>query len=188
MKSNIFKSEPKNDRFTMEDARPIAREDVNRGRRREENYGINTFGRIGEKANLKPKEMSINIADFPALSTKDQEHKDKNQDYDYASALNKTIVEEEQTFFAEKVPPGWVRITQNKEHKIICEYGETTYKGIEERSLNDEMNDAIEMMKENWRRYKENYIELYGEDAYDKYCIPYNEYDSDSDEEYLDYY
>ena len=58
-----------------------------------------------------------------------------------------------------------------------------------DRTLNEEMNYAIELMKERWIRHKENYIELYGEDAYEKYygTYSYSDYEPELDSEELDY-
>jgi hypothetical protein len=197
MKSNIFKSESTNARFIMEDTRPRVKEfrdtrdtryrESFRGRRQQEarTESRNTFG--SERAKEKALEMQLNIENFPALSANVEiQTSEEKQECGYASALNKAKDVDEDVLIREKVPSGWVRIKLDEtSRRFIYEYGDSTYIQ-EEPSLNDEMNAAIELMKERWRRHKENYIDLYGEDEYDRYYPQYISGDSETDFDYED--
>ena len=197
MKSNIFKSESTNARFIMEDTRPRVKEfrdtrdtrdrESFRGRRQQEarTESRNTFG--SERAKEKALEMQLNIENFPALSANVEiQTSEEKQECGYASALNKAKDVDEDVLIREKVPSGWVRIKLDEtSRRFIYEYGDSTYIQ-EEPSLNDEMNAAIELMKERWRRHKENYIDLYGEDEYDRYYPQYIRGDSETDFDYED--
>jgi len=147
-----------------------------------ENREKNLFG--GKNKN---KDMELNLDNFPELSTKEQTKEQvQEQNIDYALALNKVKLDDND--LSKKVPSGWLWITRGPDHRIICEYGDSPYKK-EERSLNDNMNNVIETMKENWAQYREKYIELYGEDEYEKNCMHYSEYDTDADTDtYADAY
>jgi hypothetical protein len=204
MKSNIFKSEATNSRFIMEDtrdtrdtrdARPRDTRDTRdkefrdresfRGRREQETRigSRNTFG--GER--VKQKMVQLNVENFPALSANVEiQTSEEKQEYGYASALNKAKDVDEDVLIREKVPSGWVRIKLDEtSRRFIYEYGDSTYIQ-EELSLNDEMNAAIELMKERWMRHKENYIDLYGEDEYNRYYPQYIRGDSETDFDYED--
>jgi len=126
------------------------------------------------------KEIELDIDNFPALSTKEQEQEQiqKKPDIDYALALNKVKIYE--NVLSKQVPSGWLWITRGPDNSIVREYGDSPY-NKEENSLNDNMNNVIETMKENWAQYKEKYIELYGEDEYEKTCMHYSDYDTDTD-------
>jgi hypothetical protein len=132
----------------------------------------------------KNKNMELNLDNFPELSTKEQtqeqtqEKNPETSDIDYALALNKVKINDND--LSKKVPYGWLWITRGPDNRIIYEYGDSPYKK-EEQTLNDNMNNVIETMKENWAQYKEKYIELYGEDEYEKNCMHYSEYDADTD-------
>jgi hypothetical protein len=128
----------------------------------------------------KNKDMELNLDNFPELSTKEQtqEENPETPDIDYALALNKVKINDNN--LSKKVPYGWLWITRGPDNRIIYEYGDSPYKK-EEQTLNDNMNNVIETMKENWAQYKEKYIELYGEDEYEKNCMHYSEYDADTD-------
>lgn len=169
MKNNIFKNESTGDKYNMD----YTRNNDTTSFRFMENREKNLFG--GPK-----KDMELNIDNFPILSTKEQEQEQikKNPDIDYALALNKVKIDENE--FSKQVPFGWLWITRGPDNRIIHEYGHSPYKK-EEKSLNDNMNNVIETMKENWAQYKEKYIELYGEDEYEKNCMHYSEYDTDTD-------
>lgn len=214
MKTNVFKSEPRNDRFIMQDTRDTrdsrdardardsrdsrdardardARDsrDRFRNRRHEEPRSGNAFG-VAKR--VKEKDITLNLENFPELTEKVETHttEENIEEINYASALNKVKEEENiDALQAEKVPPGWVRIGLDSNRKLKYEYGEQTYKSMDERTLNEEMNDAIELMKERWIRHKENYIELYGEDAYEKYygTYSYSDYETELDSEEHDY-
>jgi len=192
MKSNIFKSEATNDRFIMEDIRDTREtrpRDV-RDRNRESFHGRQQEPRTGSRnafgsERTKQKEIQLNAENFPALSANVEIQTDaEKKEGGYASALNKAKEVDENALIAEKVPPGWVRIKLDESSKrFIYEYGESNYIQ-EEPSLNDEMNAAIELMKERWRRHKENYIDLYGEDEYERYYPQYIGVDSETELDY----
>ena len=198
MKTNAFKSEPRNDRFTMQDTRDTrdardARDtrdarDRFRNRRQEEPRSGNAFG---VTKRVKEKELNFNTENFPELTAKvETQTTEENAEINYASALNKVKEKDNANALqAEKVPPGWVRISLDSNRKFNYEYGEQTYKSMDDMTLNEEMNYAIELMKKRWIRHKENYIELYGEDAYEKYygAYSYTDYEPELDSEELDY-
>lgn len=96
------------------------------------------------------------------------------------------------------IPPGWARLSLNKNRKTVIEYGPKTawmIKQEQKEQLEKEQEDdpnyimfhAIEAMKKNWERYEREYDELYGEGAYsERFRLPpvYGpEYDTESEEE-----
>jgi hypothetical protein len=96
------------------------------------------------------------------------------------------------------IPPGWARLSLNKNRQTVIEYGPKTAWMIKqeqkeqfEKEQEDDPNyimfHAIESMKKNWERYEREYDELHGEGAYaERFRLPpvYGpEYDTESEEE-----
>jgi hypothetical protein len=176
MKNNLFKNESKND----------ARDrDSFRNRKQDESRSENAFGL--KKKEEKEKDLKLDMENFPELTVKaDNQTNQTNQtNQDFISALNKTS---QQVNTAEKVQPGWVKIKLDPYKGCIYEYGKPTYNQMD-NSLNDEVNSSIEMMKKRWNQYKDDYMELCGEDEYDRYYPPYIsiDYEIDVGDENLGY-
>ena len=198
MKSNAFKSEPRNDRFQMEEVQDIQireprtrpREERHREERHREerhrdtrwNETRNTFA--GEKKEKK-KELKMDDENFPSLVL-NENIENKVDTMNFATAAKKEKVIEDESSTMEKVPPGWVRISRDLNRKIVYEYGDRTVidgDEYDEFYRQDIINDEIGMMIRRWKKYKESYLELYGEEEYDKYFTPYDAYNREYEDE-----
>jgi hypothetical protein len=176
MKTNLFKNESKNESRDR---------DSFRNRRPEESRNENAFGL--KKKEEKKKDLKLDMENFPELTIKtDNQTNQTNQtNQDFISALNKT---NQQVNTAEKVQPGWVNISFDHYKGCIYEYGKSSSNQTK-NSFNDDANSSIEMMKERWNQYKDDYRELCGEDEYDRYYPPYIsiDYEIDAGDENLGY-
>jgi len=191
MKSNIFKSEQKNDRFQMTDTQNSAENDIPRTTQRREHRrddrprdtrqfeGRNAFA-SGEKK-VKKEEFKMDDENFPSLLI-DDKIESKVETMNFASATKKERVQEDTTLEIDKVPPGWVRISMGADRKFVYEYGESSNIDYDERYEQEIINDEINCMIRRWAKYKEAYLELYGEEEYEKYFMPYNPYNTEDDE------
>ena len=96
---------------------------------------------------------------------------------------NKKIEIENQS---DELAHGWVRLSC-KHGKILYEYVPSTY--VEyfpstyiEETKEEDFQYALNKMIKNWENYKINYINLYGEDTYEKY-YGLNETDNEEEDE-----
>ena len=198
MKSNAFKSEPINDRFQMEEVQDIQRREQ-RPRYREErpreqrpreerprdatwNETRNTFA--GERKEKK-KELKMDDENFPSLVL-NENIENKVDTMNFATAAKKERIIEDNLSTMEKVPPGWIRISSDINRKIVYEYGDRTIIDDDEYDefyRQDIINDEIGMMIRRWKKYKESYLELYGEEEYDKYFTPHDAYNTEYEDE-----
>uniref|UniRef100_A0A6C0BAJ1 Uncharacterized protein n=1 Tax=viral metagenome TaxID=1070528 RepID=A0A6C0BAJ1_9ZZZZ len=127
-----------------------------------------------KQSQFKKKEIKIDTSDsslFPELSSyKNIENQNQNQNQiclDFLSASN-TVSENKSEEEEEKIilKPGWVLLTKNKtdnttQWKVSPE--------IEEFKLQIEINEkkeAISDMISTWQKFKREYEEIYGEEAY----------------------
>ena len=126
----------------------------------------------------------MNIENFPEL-TGTQTTQNQSPGQDFVTALKKS---KQQVDNKEKVLPGWVKISFHPYKGYIYEYGKTTFNQTE-ISLNDDANSSIEIMKERWNQYKDNYIELCGEEEYSRYYPQYIsiDYEVEVDDETVGY-
>ena len=212
MKSNIFKSDPKgdnrNDRFIMgEDTNPsknrfnddrrrddMRRDDMRRDNRRmnDNNQSKNFF--VDEKQREKKmneKKLVISDMNFPVLIDQVVSKSEENTIIEksvplpiisnFASAVKKEKIIETGPV-VEKVPPGCVRITQDKDRKIVYEYGESTIEEFDNKWRDYDRRMELKAIINKAEKYKENYIDLYGIEDYEKYVKPYSDYDTEDDD------
>ena len=123
---------------------------------------------------------------FPCLVVEDK-IENKVETMNFASATKKERIEEDSSNIMDKVPSGWVRISMGLDRKYVYEYGENTNIDYDERYEQDIINDKINSMIRRWAKYKEDYLEQYGEEEYEKYFTPYNPYNTEDEEEEYDY-
>jgi hypothetical protein len=85
----------------------------------------------------------------------------------------------------DEVAEGFVCLTQGNNNEIIIKYGKQI---IPIHNPNNEynMNDAINDMIVKWNKYKTDYIELYGEDEYNRLYVYIPVYEDDDDDSECD--
>ncbi len=149
----------------------------------ERGEGNNRF--IDEKAREKKrKENGLVMSDnnFPVISDNiNNKSVNVTTNSNYASMVKKEKIKESAEI-EEKVPMGWVRL-EFKGRKIVYNYGEKSQDSDNELSLHESMSAAVDQMIRRWEKYREDYIDLYGLDNYEKYYTSKTEYISDDDEE-----
>jgi hypothetical protein len=149
----------------------------------ERGEGNNRF--IDEKAREKKrKENGLVMSDnnFPVISDNiNNKSVNVTTNSNYASMVKKEKIKESADI-EEKVPMGWVRL-EFKGRKIVYNYGEKSQDSDNELSLHESMSAAVDQMIRRWEKYREDYIDLYGLDNYEKYYTSKTEYISDDDEE-----
>jgi hypothetical protein len=120
--------------------------------------------------------VNLNQRDFPDLVSNttqllDKEPK-KSLDYKGASLMNDGDDVEE-----EKKQPGWTYLTMDKNRKIQIESYKIHPKYITKSNKEPTWRTILGQLVTSWEKYKENYIELYGEDCYnDMYEMPRDDY------------
>ena len=207
MKRNLFKSDNKNEntninsninsnRFNVlkEDIEPVKIQRVEeKVERRVEERRVEprvTEQRIFFRSENKEKKSITPIFDetnFPTLLMSNNNNnnssnkvKETNTNYSNIVKIEKPI----QKIIDNNIcKPGWIQI------KMID--GNVIYRSVDklnkdEYDLNNQMNNAIYLMKENWDNYKETYIYLYGIDEYNRnYTMPINNNnDDDNNDDY----
>jgi len=119
--------------------------------------------------------------DVVTIQEPDQEQQEPTIKYSMVAKKEVTIVDPT----AKDLMPGWIKMSKGPDGKINVEYDSKSNKHTRvEPSLHDQMNSAIQCMKNNWLQYREKYIDLYGEEDYKKYYGNDYNYDYDSEEEY----
>ena len=119
---------------------------------------------------------------FPSLLVENK-IESKVETMNFASAAKKERVEEDNSTIMDKVPPGWVRISMAPNRKYVYEYGDSSNIDYDERYEQDIINEGINSMIRRWEKYKEDYLDLYGEEECEKYFTPYNPYNTEYEEE-----
>ena len=127
---------------------------------------------------IKKREPVVNFNqyDFPDLVSNttqilDKEPK-KSLDYKGASLMNDDVPEQE------KKQPGWTYLTMDKNRKIQIENYKIHPKYITTKSNKEPTwNNILGQLVTSWEKYKEKYIELYGDDCYNHmYEMPRDDY------------
>ena len=127
--------------------------------------------------------VNFNQDDFPDLvnHTRPLLEKEQNKllDYKGASLINEGDGEER-----EKKQPGWTYITMNNNRKIQIENYKIHSKYINETNKEPTWRNILAELITSWEKYKEQYIELYGEDCYNHmYEMPRDDYKYYEDED-----
>jgi hypothetical protein len=131
-----------------------------------------------------------------------QEEKTNNDAIDYKNAVktdNAILEDVDPNLF---VAPGWVKYTLNKQNKIISVVNgqsknnknsvKTAAINEDEKKKNKDLtyfNELSYKLEENWIKYTENYIEIYGYDYYEhNYLMPnyFASTETDSENDYSD--
>jgi hypothetical protein len=124
----------------------------------------------------KSKPVNLTEEFFPSLPNQKEENilsGDIKKNISYAEKLNCAIKEE----ISLDTDPGSVVIYRDENNKIHYKYGKSMLK--EKPSLHEmeEFKNNIKEMFERWENYKNNFIELNGEDDYNKqYRCPNYDY------------
>ena len=130
--------------------------------------------------------VNFNQDDFPDLVTNTgklfEKEPKKSLDYKGASLINDDVLEEE------KKQPGWTYLTMDKNRKIQLENYKIQPTYITKPNEDPTWRNILGQLVTSWEKYKENYIELYGEDCYNHmYEMPRDDYKYyQDDEEYND--
>jgi len=115
------------------------------------------------------KSKPVNLAKefFPSLPSQKEENilsGDIKKNISYAEKLN-CHLDEEVSF---KIDPGSVVIYRDEYNKIHYKYGKSILKEKTPLHEMEEFKNNIKEMFERWENYKNNFIELNGEDEYNK--------------------
>jgi len=126
--------------------------------------------------------VNFNQDEFPDLvnhTTKLLEKEPKQSlDYKGASLIDDNVVEEE------KKQPGWTYITMDNNRKIQLENYKIHPKYINKQNKDPTWRTILAQMITSWEKYKDQYIELYGEDCYNHmYEMPRDDYKYYQDED-----
>jgi hypothetical protein len=135
----------------------------------------------------KKKAFSISDEDFPEIapgaspSTPPQKLSDTTMDF------KNCYKPEDLTAPKNDRTPGWIYGFGDKnKHQIWFENDQHEVIELETPLHNDEAQSTEEIMSElyaNWEKYKEEYIELFGYDEYEKmFMPPSNQYEDDCDQ------
>ena len=166
----------------------------NRDRNQQVTYNNFNRKRSDEPLQVKVKPENFTLLDFPELAPSIKSGDNDNELMDFASVTKKErILETVDDPYALK--PGWTSITMNnitggsikKTHVIPVKHNTESYHSMVTR--------GIQKMINRWEQYKTDYIDLYGEDMYEKmYLIPnyesvddYDELEDPDDDDYYDY-
>jgi hypothetical protein len=200
MKGNAFKSDKlkENNRFSVlkeESINKDLRRDDRRDERRDDRRDERRDDRRDERkffTNDNPKKdimPILNELNFPSFCEKNELALENNPEINYSNAIRSENNEINVVKVVE-VLPGWVKISKSSSSKdgsngySNFEYGISTIIEPIEPSFNDQMTEVINNMNEKWENYKEDYINLYGIDEYEKNHLMLNhELDYDSDYE-----
>lgn len=120
--------------------------------------------------------VNFNQDDFPELVNHTtqllEKEPKKSLDYKGASLMNDGDDDEE-----EKKQPGWTYLTMDKNRKIKIENYKIHSKYINKANKEPTWNNILGQLVTSWEKYKEKYIELYGEDCYNHmYDMPRDDY------------
>ena len=129
--------------------------------------------------------VNLNQDDFPDLVNNSTQLLDKepNKSLDYKGASLMNNGEQE-----EKKQPGWTYITMDKNRKIQIENYKIHPKYITKPKKEPNWRTILGQLVTSWETYKQQYVELYGEDCYNHmYEMPRDDYKYYHDEnEYND--
>jgi len=198
-KPNIFKNNPeystntnsfKNSyepRTNMFNNKSTILDDI---RKKEEESRLKYEKEEKERKMLELEKSLNDNTSFPELISNKKEEKNKiSNNTSFIETLNKVVKKE----IAEKnnnyVKPGWVSITYNKNsNSSIFSYGKKiNNEKIEEKVEEPEFYSIIEILTNNYYTWKNEYIQKWGEDEYEKMFISPNydyEYFDKLDEKY----
>ena len=191
MKNNIFKiNQPKeedNSRGYYRKRR--TEEEIIKDERFMKLYG-NKY-KIDNKKEEKP-EININEMHFPELGSNHKKDLDLNSEsqkdnkMNYKEASKKENVEISEPY---KIPEGWALIYFNEKNEVIRENGVMPKSAID-RILREQQSthfsNVVKHLTEKWSEFKEQYIDLYGFDEYEKTYLYSNEDNYNIDLEFSD--
>lgn len=115
---------------------------------------------------------------FPELSQISSQKKEE-PDLNFLNAISSEEKKPDKTF---EMMPGWIYLTKNlKDNKTVWN---PPLEIVNINTDNDTNREIILMLYSNWERYKNQYEELHGEEAYDYNhgTYYYEDYDEDIEE------
>ena len=104
---------------------------------------------------------------FPQLGTTNNNENKCETKMNYKEASQKEVVETDQY----KIPDGWCVIYKDNNNEINRENGiKPKHAIVRDRKENQSthFSNVVKHLINNWKKYKDSYIELYGEDEYAK--------------------
>lgn len=200
---------PENSRFNIKDDdtnkqnhnfKDNEREHVRERYNNRERYGnVNSFNYDPEKERKKAEkikqeeiEKALSMSSFPVFINNAKiitETKDKNIETPKISFLEKLNLQKEVLVVVEEriITPGWVELTYDKEKRhILYNCGKPVISLNNKNTMSNESR-VLHKLVENHETWKENYIQMWGEDEYERlYRFPNYDYDyfNKLDEEY----
>ena len=127
----------------------------------------------------------MNEESFPSLISNDNIETAESA-MNFISATKKEKIKDNNSLIMDKILPGWVRISMNNNRKIVYEYGENTNIDYDAEYEDYVVKKEINAMINRWEKYKENYLDLYGEEEYEKNFMSYDAYNTENDSEEYD--
>jgi hypothetical protein len=126
-------------------------------------------------------------SDFPEINDLTLNSSKNNEINNYILAFQKEEIMDD----SNKLPPGCISYTQEKNNEIVINYGDMKGKIVDVDSLennNQKENYYIfNIMIESWEKYKINYINLYGEDVYNSLYVAKQILENEYEEDYYEY-
>ena len=115
--------------------------------------------------------FSMNSIHFPELGSCSVKNGIETESKNYMGAIQ--TQNNEVLCIVNKVPEGCICYTLEKNNKITKRVGDARLSYFHDRQTVYDMNGVIDIMSSKWEKYRENYINLYGEDVYEKmYTMP----------------
>jgi hypothetical protein len=127
------------------------------------------------------KENPLHKMEFPELVNKSKVNIIEN------NSIYKEMVEKEVVMIEEKIMDGYITIKQNRENpNMIDIFPKKMIEINEEKEIINNIIITQNMLDKNYEDYKNNFIELYGIDEYNKTFLMTNSHlpDEDDEEEY----
>ena len=188
-KSNIFTDEPKKERSNyFREREPETTKNMFNGKmtfseihKKEEEKRIKYEKEEKERKMLELEKSLNDKSSFPELCSKKEKETDNNKENtSFIETLKKVTEKKEE--YKEVIKPGWVQLTSSNNITNFV-YGEKTTKEI----YKPDFYDVVEVLTHKYYSWKNEYINNWGEDEYEKmYISPdydYNYFDK-LDEKY----
>lgn len=133
-----------------------------------------------DKKSIKKPDLFFTDNDFPDIVNSNKNNNtENNQILNYSEVTKKENIQVEEEHVNE-IKPGWVKIFRDfKTGKIKSEYRKNNEKNnYMNYSYDYEVKKSLNHLIHKWNKYKNDFIELYGEDVYEKvFKIPNCNYD-----------
>ena len=138
----------------------------------------------------KIKTPSFTKDEFPELSKKNNTMVVETNMLSYATTTKKEIQDETKTKNEnDDLQPGWLKIYKDTNGNIVKEFVKSKHR-TKPNPITFHLHAVrhINQMKKRWEKYKDDYIESWGEDSYEQLCENENHYEENEDFSEEEYY